>query len=110
MSDIGIAKYFLSFCNWAMGLMSKVSTIPQHQERCVAKGSGGSISEMLPCAHEGCTVRVHRLYQIDWLHQHDLEGVYNDLFFFLTVQQVLPELCSIAPYVFPAAVVNHILF
>jgi hypothetical protein len=61
-----------------MGLMSEsIDNIP-HQERCVARGSGGSISEMLPCAHEGCTVRVHRLCQIDWLHQHDLEVVYND--------------------------------
>jgi hypothetical protein len=58
----------------------KVSTI-QHQEWCVARGLGGSISEMLPCTHKGCTVRVCRLCQIDWLHQHDLEVVHNDPFF-----------------------------
>jgi hypothetical protein len=80
-SDIRIAKYFLSFCNWAMGLMSESIYNTSHQERCVARGSGGSISEMLPCAHKGCTMRVHRLCQIDWLHQHDLEVVYNDLVF-----------------------------
>jgi hypothetical protein len=53
LSDIRIAKYFLSFCNWAMGLMSEgIYNIP-HQECCVARLVGGSISEMLPCTHEG---------------------------------------------------------
>ncbi len=64
-----------------MGLMSEGIYNTPHQEQCVARGLGGSISEMLPCAHEGCTVRVHRLCQIDWLHQHDLEVVHNDPFF-----------------------------
>jgi hypothetical protein len=77
-SDIRIAKYFLSFCNWAMDSMSECKYNTPHQERYVARGSGGSISEMLSCAHEGYTVRVHRLCQIDWLKQHDLEVVYND--------------------------------
>jgi hypothetical protein len=77
-SDIRIAKYFLSFCNWAMGSMSEGIYNTPHQERCVARGSGGNISEMLPCAHKGCTVRVHRLCQIDWLHQHDLEVVHTN--------------------------------
>ncbi len=67
-SDIRNAKYFLSFCNWAMGLMSEGIYNTPHQERCVARLSDGNISEMLPCAQEGCTVRVHRLCQIDWLH------------------------------------------
>jgi hypothetical protein len=81
-SDIRIAKYFLSFCDWAMGLMSEDIYNTPHQEWCVARGLGGSISEMLPCAHKGCTVRVHRLCQIDcWLHQNDLEVVHNDPFF-----------------------------
>jgi hypothetical protein len=70
-SDIRTAKYFLSCCNWAMGLMLESIYNTPHQERCVARGLGGSISEMLPCAHKGCMVRVHRLCQIDWLHQHD---------------------------------------
>jgi hypothetical protein len=74
-SDIRIAKYFLSFCNWAMGSMLESIYNTPHQERCVARGSGGSISEMLPYAHKGCTVRVHRLCRIGWLHQHDLEVV-----------------------------------
>jgi hypothetical protein len=64
-----------------MGLMSESFYNTPHQDRCVARGLGGSISEMLPCAHEGCTMRVHRLCRIDWLHQHDLEVVYNDPFF-----------------------------
>jgi hypothetical protein len=71
----------LSFCNWAMGLMSEGIYNTLHQEWCVARGLGGSKSEMIPCAQEGCTVRVHRLCQIDWLHQHDLEVVHNDPFF-----------------------------
>ncbi len=81
-SDIRIAKYFLSFCIWAMDLMSEGIYNTPHQEQCVARGSGGSISEMLPCAHHGCTVRVRRLCQIDWLHQHDLEVVHNDPLFY----------------------------
>ncbi len=80
-SEIRIAKYVLSFCDWAMGLMSKSIYNTPHQEQCVARGTGGSISEIFPCAHKGCTVRVHRLCQIDWLHQHDLEVFYNDPFF-----------------------------
>jgi hypothetical protein len=77
-SDVRIAKYLLSFCDWAMGSMSEGIYNTPHQEWWVARGSRGSISEMLPCAHKGCTVRVHRLCQIDWLHQHDLEVVHND--------------------------------
>jgi hypothetical protein len=80
-SDIRIAKYFLSFCSWAMGLMSEGIYNTPHQEQYVARGLGESISEMLLCAHKVCTMRVHRLYQKDWLHQHDLEVVHNDLFF-----------------------------
>ncbi len=60
-SDIRIAKYFLSFCDWAMGSMSESIYNTPHQEQCVARGLGGSISEMLPCTHKGFTVRVHRL-------------------------------------------------
>ncbi len=80
-SDISIAKYFLSFCDWVMGLISEGIYNTPHQERCVARLLGGNISEMLHCAHKGCTVRVHRFYQTDWLHQHDLEVVCNDPFF-----------------------------
>jgi hypothetical protein len=58
-SDIRIAKYFLSFCDWAMGLMSEGIYNTPNQERCVSRSLGGNISEMLPCAHKGCTVRVH---------------------------------------------------
>ncbi len=47
-SDIRIAKYFFSFCNWAMDSMSDgIYNIP-HLERCVARGLCGSISVMLP--------------------------------------------------------------
>jgi hypothetical protein len=60
-SDIRIAKHFLSFCNCAMDLMSESIYNTPHQERCVARGLGGSISEMSPCTHKGCIVRVHRL-------------------------------------------------
>jgi hypothetical protein len=80
-SDIRIAKHFLSFCDSAIGSMSESIYNTPHQERCVARGSGGSTSEMLPCTHKGCTLRVHRLCQIDWLHQHDLVVVYNDPLF-----------------------------
>ena len=77
-----------------------------HQERCVARLLGGNISEILPCTHEGCTMRVHRFCQNDWLHQHDLEVVQNDPFVLPTAQQVLPELCSMAPYISPPAGVH----
>jgi hypothetical protein len=63
-SDIRNAKYFLTFCDWAMGLMSESIYNTLHQERCVARGLGGSISKILPCAHNGCTVRVHRLCKL----------------------------------------------
>jgi hypothetical protein len=66
-SDIRIAKYFISFCNWAFGLMSEGIYNTPHQEWCVARSLGGNISEMLPCTHKGCTVRVHSFCQIDWL-------------------------------------------
>jgi hypothetical protein len=36
-SNIRIAKYFSSFCNWAMGLMSESIYNTPHQERCVAR-------------------------------------------------------------------------
>ncbi len=60
-SDIRIAKYFLSFCNWAMISMSESIYNTPHHEWCVARLLGGNITEMLPCAHRGCTVRVHKL-------------------------------------------------
>jgi hypothetical protein len=77
-SDIRIAKYFLSFCNWAMGLMSEGIYNTPHQELCVARKLGRNMSKMVPCAHKGCTMRVHRFCQIDWLHQHDLEVNHKD--------------------------------
>jgi hypothetical protein len=59
-SDIKLAKYFLSFCDWVMGLMSEGIYNTPHQERCVARTVGRSMSKMLPCTHKGCTLRVHR--------------------------------------------------
>ncbi len=64
-----------------MDLMSEGIYNTPHQERCVARSWGGSISKMLPCTHKGCTVRVHKLCQIGWLQWHGLEVVHNDLFF-----------------------------
>ncbi len=49
---------------------------------------------------------VHRFCQIDWLHWYDLEVNHNDPVFLPTAQRVLPELCLIAPYVFPPAAVQ----
>ncbi len=92
--------FVLSFCNWAMDLMSEGIYNTPHQERCVARLWGWNISKMLPFAHEGCTVRVHKSCQINWLHQHGVEGVHNDPIFLLTAQQVLPELCSIVHFLF----------
>jgi hypothetical protein len=77
-SDIRIAKYSLSFCNWAMGLMSEGIYNTPHQEWCVARLLAENISEMLSCAHKGFTVTVQRFCQIDWLHRHDLKLVHND--------------------------------
>ncbi len=107
--DIKLANYIISFCNWAMGLMSEGIYNTPHQERCVGRMFGANMSKMLHCAHKGCEVRVHRFCQIDWLHWHDLE-VNHNVWFLLTAQQVLPGLCSIAPYVFPPAVVQPLLF
>jgi hypothetical protein len=59
--DIKLANFVLRFCNWAMDLMSEGIYNTPHQERCVASSWGGNISKMLPCAHVGCTVRVHKL-------------------------------------------------
>ncbi len=67
-SDIKLAKYFLSFCDWAIGSMSEGIYNTPHQEQCVARTMGRNMSKLLPCANEGCTVRVHRFCQIDWLH------------------------------------------
>jgi hypothetical protein len=71
--DIKLANFVLSFCNWAMDSISEGIDNTPHQERCVARLLGGNISKMLPCAHEGCTMRVHKTCQIDWLHRHGLE-------------------------------------
>jgi hypothetical protein len=79
--DIKLANFVLSYCNWAMDLMSEGIYNAPHQEWCVARSRGGNISKMLPCAHEGCTARVHKLCQIDWLQQHGLEVVHNDPIF-----------------------------
>jgi hypothetical protein len=67
-----------NFCNWAMGKMSENIYNNPHQERCVERMLGGSLSKMLHCAHEGCEVKVHRFCQIDWLHQHYLEVNHDD--------------------------------
>jgi hypothetical protein len=61
-----------------MGSMSEGIYNTPHQEWCVARELSESISEMLPYTHKGCTKRVHRLCQIDWQHQHDLEVVHDD--------------------------------
>jgi hypothetical protein len=76
--DIKLANFTLSFCNWAMNSMSECIYNTPHQERCVARSLGGNISKMLPCAHKGCTVRVHKTCQIDWLQRHGLEWGFND--------------------------------
>ncbi len=59
---------FYPFCDWAMGTMSKNIDNNPHQERCVGRMWGGSLSKMLHFTHEGCKVKVHRFCQIDWLH------------------------------------------
>ncbi len=64
-SEIKLAIYVLSFCNWTMGMMSENIYNNPHQERCVGRMLGGSLSKMLHCAHKGCKVKVHRFCQID---------------------------------------------
>jgi hypothetical protein len=61
-----------------MGSMSEGIYNTPHQEQCVARMMGRNMSQMLPCPHKGCTVKVHRFCQIDWLHQHDLEVNHNE--------------------------------
>ncbi len=65
--DIKLANFVLSFCNWAMDSMSEGIYNTSHQEQCVARLLGGNISKMIPCALKGCTMRVHKTCQIDWL-------------------------------------------
>ncbi len=81
LTDIKRQFCFILFCNWALDSMSECIYNTPHQERCVARSMGGNISKMLPCAHEGCTARVHKTCQIDWLQQHGVEWGYNDLSF-----------------------------
>ncbi len=106
LSGIKLAKYCLSFCNWTMGLMSEGIYNTPHQEQCVGRMLGANMSKMLPCAHDGCDVRVHRFCQIDRLHWHDLEVNHNDPVFLPTAQQLVAELCSVVPYIFPPAAVQ----
>ncbi len=80
-SEIKLANYVSSCCNWAMGTMSENIYNNPHQERCLGRMLGGSLSTMLHCAHKGCKVKVHRFCQIDWLHQHYLEVNHDDPFF-----------------------------
>ncbi len=79
--DIKLVNVVLSFCDWAMDSMSEGIYNTPHQEQCVARSWGGNILKMLPCTHKGCTARVHKLCQIDWLQRHGLEVVHNDLIF-----------------------------
>jgi hypothetical protein len=53
-SEIKLANYFLSFCNWAMGLMSEGIYNTPHQVRCVGRMLGGDMSKMLYCTHKRC--------------------------------------------------------
>ncbi len=76
-----LANFVLSFCDWAMDSMSEGIYNTPHQEQCVARSWGENISNMLPCAHKGCTMRVHKLCRIGWLQQHVLEVVHNDPIF-----------------------------
>jgi hypothetical protein len=80
-SEIKLANYVLSFCNCTMGTMSENIYNKPHQEQCVGRMLGGSLSKMLHCAHKGCKVKVHRFCQIDWLHRHYLEVNHDDPIF-----------------------------
>ncbi len=81
LSENQHAYYVLSFCNWAMGTMSESCYDNPHQEWCVGRMRGAKMSKMLHCAHKGCKVRVHSIFQIDWPKQHCLEVNHDDLFF-----------------------------
>ncbi len=80
-SEIKRTNYVFSFCNWAMGTTLESCYNNSHQEQCVGRMWGGSLSKMLNCAHKGCKVKVHRLCQIDWLQQHCLEVNHDDPIF-----------------------------
>jgi hypothetical protein len=105
-SDIRIAKCFLSFCDWAMGSMSEGIYNTPHQEWCVARTMGRNMSKMLPCTHKGCTVRVHRFCQIDWLHRYDLEVNHNDLIFCRQHNKCYQNCVQSHPLHFPPAAVQ----
>ncbi len=69
------------FCDWAMGTMSENIYNNPHQERCVGRMLGGSLSKNYHCAHKGCEVKGHRFCQIHWLHQHYLAVNHDDPIF-----------------------------
>ncbi len=109
-SDIKLAKYFLSFCNWAMGLMSEGIYNTPNQEQCVARTLGRFMSKNLPCAHKGCTMRVHKFCQIDWLHRHDLEVNHNDPVFCRQHNKCYQNYAQLHPRYSLRQRSNHILF
>jgi hypothetical protein len=75
-SEIKHANYVISICNWAMGTRSESIYNNPHQEWCVGKMICAKMSN---CEHKGCKVRVHNIYQKDWLEQHRLEVNPDDL-------------------------------
>ena len=54
-------------CGWAMDTISSTGIGNQHEERCVCP----FVPKRLKiCHHEGCTKKVHRRCQEDWLERH----------------------------------------
>ena len=54
-------------CDWAMDTMSFTGIGNQHEERCVCPFVP---KRLIICHHEGCTKKVHRRCQEDWLERH----------------------------------------
>ncbi len=90
-SEIELANYVLSFCNWAMGTMSENVYNNPHQELCVGRMLGGSLSKNVTLHKrrmqgESAQILSNRL-AISTLFRG--ESWWSN--FLPTAQQVLPE-------------------
>jgi hypothetical protein len=65
-------------CDWAMDTMSFTGIGNQHEERCVCPFVP---KRLIIFHHEGCTKKVHKRCQEDWLDRHCYKWTPEDLSF-----------------------------
>ena len=70
-------QYRARICAWGLdvGEQNYWNRNP-HFERCSCAFSAPPLNELLPCAHNGCSARVHRFCPISWL---DCMRIQNDV-------------------------------